>query len=257
MYDPYSHYINDNIDNIIDQPFKSNPNYTYILEHVDQAKGIEYLELIYSEFPTISLDQIIEYIKLNDRYGSPNKAIFTKGDIEFHASPSSIRYIYHALVILKHYFSHGNKPMVEIGGGYGGLFLAICFFSKILNIKISKYYIIDLPCIGKLIQKYLEMHKNDIQIEYSVIESNNYGKDIQETNLFLISNYCFTEVEAEHRERYITHLFPKISNGFIIWQTVFGLNLEYSKTLVKVIDQMEEKPQTGTDTPHKNYFIFF
>jgi hypothetical protein len=47
-----------------------------------------------------------------------------------------------------------NLEIVELGGGYGGLCLCLSHFSKILDVKISKYNIIDLDLVLKLQEKY-------------------------------------------------------------------------------------------------------
>ena len=109
-------------------------------------------------------------------------------------SPTSLRYVLHSLLILKYIKGTSTRKIVEVGCGYGGLFLGINYFSKILNITIDNYYFIDLPEICGLIKNYLELHKGDININYAIHTADNYGADIDETNLFFISNYCFTEI---------------------------------------------------------------
>jgi len=147
--------------------------------------------------------------------------------------------------------------MVEVGCGYGGLFLAICYFSKLFNIKIDHYCFIDLPQVSALIKNYLELHNESINIEYSIHSAYNYGADINQTDLFLISNYCFTEISSEYRNKYIETLFPKISNGFIIWQTIFNCPIEDTSKINKTIEKVvEEIPQTASQE-RKNYFVYF
>jgi hypothetical protein len=237
--------------------FKSNMNYQIILEHVSYDQGREYLGLIKNEFPFISEDKILQYIRMNDLYGNPTKYSYTIQSMNVECSPTSLRYVYHALLILSHYKKFKNTKIVEIGCGYGGLFLAVQYFSNLLNIHIDQYYFIDLPEVGQLIQKYLDLHKQNITIDYSIHKSNEFGLDIMDNDLFLISNYCFTEIDSEYRNNYVKHLLPKVNNGFIIWQTVFGLPITETKLLQKeMITVEEERPQTA-NLHNKNYHVYF
>ena len=261
MYNSYQKEVNDLIlsDNILN--FKTNKEYNGILEHVSFEQGNEYIYLIQKtiseDFSEITFDNINEYLLLNDSYGSPVKKNFIYNNTPIVCSPTSLRYILHALLILK-YLKHTDlKKIVEVGCGYGGLFLAIDHFSKILNIQIHNYYFIDLPEITKLIEKYLLIHKQKININYSIHSSCNYGEDIDDNNLFFISNYCFTEIDAEHRIKYIDSLFPKIKNGFIIWQTIFNVPIQSVNIIGKDITKIiEEYPQTATIN-NKNYYVYF
>jgi hypothetical protein len=258
MYNQYIDIVN-NIKEIDNSNFKSNNYYNNILEHVSHQQGFQYLILIQNEFPNITYNDIVNFSLINDKYGCPQKKNFNIGNATLTCSPSNLRYIYHSLLILTAYKNKNTKDMVEVGSGYGGLFLAICYFSKLLDIQINTYYLIDLPEICNLITKYLDINKEHINITYIVKHSNNYGKDIiNEHKLFFISNYCFTEIENEYRNNYIKHLIPKVSNGFIIWQTIGGLPLDNAINIFKNIEIIEEKPQTQIATiDNKNYFIYF
>jgi hypothetical protein len=56
--------------------------------------------------------------------------------------------------------------------------------------------------------------------------------------MFLVSNYCFSEISTEFQKKYIDTLFPKISHGFMAWNNsptyYFGFEIkeeiEYPKT---------------------------
>lgn len=258
-YTNYISYINEiTKNNIENSNFKSNEKYRDILEHVFQHYGIEYIKHIENEFPQIRVGDIIGYLQINDKYGLPNKYNFDFSNGVSHlCSPTSLRYVYHALKILTHFQTKKSKSIVEVGCGYGGLFLALCHFSKVLNIQIDHYYFVDLKMAGELIQKYLQLNSDNITIKYSVHDSSLYGKDINDENLFFVSNYCFTEISKEYRDQYINFLLPKTSSGFIIWQTVFGLSLKDTDQLKKQdLIICEEKPQTAS-IEHKNYFVYF
>jgi hypothetical protein len=259
MYNNYISFAKSvNKNNIQHIEFKKNSQYNAILEHVSFELGKEYLMLIENEFDNITFDNINDFVKINDKYGNPKLENFVNKDGKnVISSATSLRYIYHSLLILEHYKKSKLSSIVEIGCGYGGLFLAINYFSKLLSIKIDNYHLIDLPDICNLIYLYLELNKENIQINFSLYNCNEYGKNINENNLFLISNYCFTEIEDEHRKNYIKYLFDKIQNGLICWQTCFGLNINETRNLNKeIIKLVFEKPQTAS-YEHPNYFVYF
>ena len=259
MYNDYISFVKTiNETNIQNINFKTNYQYNKILEHVDYEQGKEYLKLIENEFDYVTFDNINDFVKINDKHGYPKLEIFVNKDGKnVTSSATSLRYIYHSLIILDYYKNTQLLSMVEIGCGYGGLFLAINYFSNLLNIKIENYYLIDLPEVCNLTDNYLKLNKENIRINYSLNNCYEYGKNINENNLFLISNYCFTEIEDGHRKNYIKYLFDKIQNGLICWQTCFGLNINETTILnKKIINLVLEKPQTAS-YKQPNYFVYF
>jgi len=223
--------------------FKSNEDYRGILEHVSFEQGVEYLKYIRNT-TSITETSIINFCKENDKIGEG-----IKYDYEFiNTSPSNLRYLFHSHLILKHISSLKleNLNIVEIGGGYGGLCLAINHLANDYNVTINKYNLIDLPAIGTLQRKYLESHTTNFTVNtYSAF---NYGEEItSNTNTFLISNYCFSEINFEHQSNYIKTLFPKINHGFIVWNHIplYDFGFKY--------DVEDEYPLTG----HLNKYIYF
>jgi len=260
MYSQYQIQVSNMLENK-NLNFKSDKAYNSILEHVSYEQGKSYISLIISiindDFKEITFENINNFLLMNDTYGNPKKENFMYNNMQIFCSPTSLRYVLHSLLILQSIKNNNSKKIVEVGCGYGGLFLGINHFSKILNIEIDKYYFIDLPEICGLIKNYIELHKNNIYINYSIHSAYNYGLDINENDLFFISNYCFTEIDELHRNNYIKHLFPKILNGFIIWQTIFNLPINNVNIIGKNIKHVvEEYPQTAT-VSKKNYYVYF
>ena len=109
--------------------FKRNETYNAILEHVTKKMGEDYLRLIETEFP-VTFEQFYGYIALNDANGQPRTCTFysKKFGKQFTCSPTSLRYVYHALLILQHFKECSSTEIVEVGCGYGGLCLAINYF---------------------------------------------------------------------------------------------------------------------------------
>ena len=264
MYSNYQEFLqkNENID-ITRLPFKSNNLYCSILEHVSPQHGMEYLKLILSEFPEIKKTTITNFCNLNDKYGFPNKYKFNEQNFEIICSPTSLRYIYHALTILTYFKTTNCKNIVEVGCGYGGLCLCINYFMKFFSISIDSYNIIDLkePC--NLIEKYITLHKNNITTNVNYHNSETYGKNVNNEKLFFISNYCYTEIDKVHNKNYTDSLLPKTQNGFLVWQNggnkgAYPIN-EAEKIIRKnIVNVIEEKPQTDAGYHiYKNYFVYF
>jgi hypothetical protein len=211
-----------------------------MLEHVNKEQGETYYNLLMSLY---SIDTIESFCKLNDSIGNPHKCNIRS--LKIPVSPTSLRYLYHAHLILRHFSNQPEIHIVEVGGGYGGLCLAINFLSK-LNYKIiSSYHIIDLDSAGKLQKKYLENF--DLSFNVDVSSSSDYGKNLTRTDYCLISNYCFSEIDRSHQENYIKYLLPKTKTGFLVWNNIplydFG----------KVTNFETENPLTGPG----NLYVYF
>lgn len=229
-YKTYSDYVGEICKTNNLSSFKSNSNYTYMLEHVSHKEGLEYLNHIINV--GISHDEIIEYCTINDKIGNPNKVTYTclDNNINLSVSPTSLRYILHAYLILNHIktLNSNGLNIVEIGGGYGGLCIAIHHFSKKYNIDINSYSIIDLENPSKLQNLYISKVCPLLNVNY--FNAINYGSDIEKNELFFVSNYAFSEIDKEHQQLYIKSLFPKISHGFMTWNNIpvydFGFKIK-------------------------------
>lgn len=241
MYNNFTNYINNITQKNDLSNFKSNSNVTGILEHVSFDLGYMYLNYI-KALTTLSDEQIISYCQKNDKIGGGMK--YDYGLVT--TSPSNLRYLLHSHLILSHMkkLDLNEVKIVEVGGGYGGLCLALNELSHLYNINIKKYYIVDLPDISKLQKLYLSKLNMDNVEFYSAYS---YGADINDNNLFLISNYCFSEIHQRHQKEYMRLLFPKILHGFMVWNWIslyyFGFN----------ITEEQEYPLTG----QYNKYIYF
>lgn len=247
IYTTYSDYVNSILLTGDISSFKSHPSYTYMLEHVHFKTGNDYLKLIQDEFHLSNVD-IATFCNKNDSIGSPQKATYGKMVV----SPSSLRYIYQALRILQHCKSVGvmNPSFVELGGGYGGLFLAIEHFMSRFDIVIKSYTFIDLEPISRLQEFYLSKHY--VQSPISFHKADTYGSEVLGDTNFLISNYCFSEIDAESRKKYVDILLPKCNHGFIVWNHI--AIYDFGKT----INSELERPMTcAQDSENLNYYVYF
>ncbi len=241
VYDSYMDYVQsmcseDNLTN-----FKSSPKYTRILEHLSAEEGLQYLECILT-FTKMSLDDINSFCAINDKIGNPRMHEYSFGK----ASPTSLRYVFHSHLILSYMKSihMDTANIVEVGGGYGGLCLALYHFAHLYDICITNYTIIDLPEIIALQNMY---HTRNNLNGITYINADSYGKDITARDCFLISNYCFSEIQPQHQLEYIKYLFPKIAHGFMCWNFHNVYNFGFEMTVV------DEYPCTCTG----NKYVYF
>jgi hypothetical protein len=223
-YSKYIHFIGEVCDSGNLQGFKNNYHYQGILEHVSRDQGTQYLKCI-RENTNISLDEILSFCNLNDRVGNPH--LHNHNGI--YCSPTSLRYIWHAHLILAYFSSLSNRSpldVIEIGGGYGGLCLAVHHFSKKYNVEIKSYTIVDLEAPLRLQKLYLA--QNPVHFDVRFVNANTYGADINTNGMYLISNYCFSEIDSAFQQKYIQHLFPKVAHGFMVWNHIPVYNFGFS-----------------------------
>jgi putative sugar O-methyltransferase len=244
-YDAYSDYVR-SICNANDfSVFKSNPNYTYMLEHVLKEQGKNYLDCIFS-LTSITKEEVIEFCSLNDAIGNPNKETYE--ELNFCVSPTSLRYIFHAHLILTHMknINESHANIIELGGGYGGLCLSVYHFASKYGVSINSYTICDLPSIIRLQKIYINTINPARNVEF--VDATTFGMNIEYRNMFLISNYCFSEISRENQNSYIKWLFPKISHGFMAWNAIHVYDFGFT------IREEPEIPNTGGDM---NRYIYF
>lgn len=218
-----------------DEAFKSHPDYTYMLEHVSQSQGNEYMSLLISEC-NMPIEQIVEFCQRNDAIGSPTT--FSITGLPIPVSPTSLRYLYHAHRIIGH--MKDTEVYVELGGGYGGLCMALDF----LGAPIRAYHIVDVDEALSLIQMVLA--KNPPRFSVHLHSSSTYGASIPGT-FGLISNYCFSEIEPHHQHQYLRSVFPKATRGFLTWNHIPLFPIGHTVTAVP------ERPMTGPG----NMFVTF
>jgi hypothetical protein len=205
------------------------PDVYYMLEHVAGHDAAQFAKQCLQEGLTHS--QIQTYANLCDSVGSPTIHHFPELKLTF--STTCIRYLYHAIQILKMY---NGLPIVEIGGGYGGLALAINFVAALKNVTVPVYIIIDLPNVQKLQEYYL----NHFLLSFPVFFSTTY-----EVPCFLVSNYALAEMGQTNRDNYVREfILPYVQQGFLLWNTCASYSFLDEKYDYSV---EEEKPKTGPD----------
>ncbi len=223
--------------------FKNNSDVNNIFEHRDCKWGNKFYDLIKKGFNT-SDEEILTFCKKNDAIGNPQLQTYSFGTV----SSNSIKYVYHANLVLSHVKSLGKTTIdfVEIGGGYGGMALAIFEFAPKYGIEIETYNLVDLPEIIKLQELYIKSHMRDMN-KFSFNSAFEYGSSIGKSGMYVIAIYSLGELDVSHQTSYITHLFPKIAHGFLIWNA-----LPYTSIGRDAI-YIPEMPLTG---PY-NRFVYF
>jgi hypothetical protein len=244
MYSKYQEAINRQLHLVPEEwNFKSDSDYTYILEHCDEYQGYQYLELIkchFAEFYERHLSVLKTTCGLNDKYGKTHKYVI--GDF-MTCSPTNLRYILHSLLILRDIkeYQLNDVDIIEIGGGYGGLCLFMHNIAPLYGINIRSYTIFDLPEASRLQDKYLTA------LNVQNVQLNNYTN--LNKNSFLISNYAFSEISKELQKEYIDKIInPYTAFGFLTWNCIPIYNFAENSIIKTEI----EYPQTGGDI---NYYV--
>jgi hypothetical protein len=248
IYDKYIESIKSNINlNPKEWNFKSSKDYRFVLEHLDQKMGQDYLDVINAEFHDIYTSNKELLIKLS------NKNDFYGKTIKFHypnfseCSPTNFRYILHSFMILKFIKENNliNVNFIEIGGGYGGLAFYINNLVNLFGINIESYSIFDLSEVSMLQDRYLKALKIK---NYHCFQLDNFNN--LKANSFLISNYAYSEISTDLQKEYTDKVInPFTSYGFLTWN--------FSK-VHKFIDNKVISIKRETPLTHKtNFYVTF
>ncbi len=221
---------------------KYHDDFRYMLEHVSRSTGEAYLKLL--EQTPISKERIRQFCAANDAIGCPKQESLSIGRY----SPTSVRYLYHAHLALTHFqrFASAAVSIVEVGGGYGGLCAAISFIRDLYTVKIDSYSIVDLPTIGQLQKMMLEHWTLGFPVSFHSADT--FGATVEGSGLYLISNYCFSELPRELQEKYRATLFPRVAHGFLAWNMIPVYPLGYPSQAAE-----PEQPLTGTGNQYVRF----
>lgn len=141
--------------------------------------------------------------------------------------------------------------IVEVGGGYGGLCYSILHNAALLGISIRSYTMIDLEPVTQL-QRMFHRKLSMLGVKYlaadkflSTGHNEHCAKDV-----FLVSNYCYSEIGQDLQRLYRDKLFPSVKHGFMVWNNSVGPNPE---NLPFEFTAEPERPLTG----EHNLFVRF
>lgn len=199
--------------NIEDMDFKLKGWMTKTVVNAVGWQSKQYYSLLEKHY-NFDLQNNIDYLKIlcnkDDNIGKPPKENHKMlGNI----CGNNIQYIYESFQIIEHFkkLNLNDINIIEIGGGYGGLAFYLINICKKFNINIKSYTIFDIPESNMLQTKYF----NEVKIKAkSTHLDDNYNIY---NNSFLISNYCFGEIEENYQKKYNDKIFEYVSHGFICW----------------------------------------
>ena len=220
-------------------PWKRHTDVVFMLEHVKKEFAETYLDLLVAG--GIPIDVIQMYARRVDSIGGAQIEVFRREKILV-ASSTCLRYLCHAMQIVD--FVQEDE-IVEIGGGYGGLLVAIAAMREIRSVETPlRYTIVDLPGPNCLQKKYVACFPlGDIDVHIRDCSDENGGR------ICLISNYCLAEMGQSNRDKYIETMMPKAVRGYFQWNSDASLDFlsSYKTTIV------DEYPKTG---PHNKTVTF-
>jgi putative sugar O-methyltransferase len=179
--------------------FKTNGEYTAILEHTSKEYGEQYKKFILNT--NLDLSKMDKF-KENDEQGG---SLLVKYEEPFGLiSPPTLRYIKVLSEIEMIFGSLDGKKIVEIGIGYGGQAKLIMDY-----FNVSEYNFIDLPEVMGLTKKYLEKYNyNNLNfLDFNDLPEKDYD--------IIISNYAFTECNRDIQNIYLDKIINKSKMGYI------------------------------------------
>jgi putative sugar O-methyltransferase len=187
--------------------FKSNPDYTAILEHASKNLGESYLKRILKNNSWLIDTEVSQQMFFeNDGLGSPKKEKFSLPDgSSFECSPSTLQYIGVVSNLVDLMDSLDDKLIIEIGGGYGGQ-------CKIIQsiFDVQGYLLMDLQEPSDLQYKYLKKSGIENFMAGTIVTVPN--KDEYD---LVISNYALTELSEEYQLTYVKTVCLQSKHGYI------------------------------------------
>lgn len=253
--------------------FKQNPVFNQFMEHVNREQGIQYIQCIERQFPEVTFDALRLFVQMNDRYGAPTKSIMPFYCVSagtnklLYCSPTSLRYAYQALLTLKHAMATGCTHIMELGAGYGGMFLALVMMVSEVYPECGLRHVTMLEAPGALpfLTAYLAAHETELvslarftwsggSVEHMadhVVWEEDHGPTM------LVSHYGFTEMNYDAQSFVRRIVVPKCTHGLLTWQTCFGDGVDDAQELLGThVTYVDEEPATGP-AHAKNYYVFY
>ena len=183
-------------------------------EHVDEALGRRYLDVIRRDAPDYLEPPSLERIRRNDIAGSPRLYAFEETGL---MSPVTLRYV-KVLSDLRRLFGDlTGMSIVEIGVGYGGQCRLICEFWP-----LRSFTLIDLDPVLALADRYLNavgVVPRPELLRHGVVRPARYD--------LVISNYAFTELDRRVQARYASEIVSHADRGYITCNfisSIFGVD---------------------------------
>ena len=211
--------------------FRSNRAIYRVIEGVPRHIGEHCIKRIPKEYLSqLSKLDHYECIGQPKRFNYPNVGSF---------SPCTLRYVMILADLKKRFGSLNTMNIAEIGGGYGGL----CAVMKTFE-NYKSYTLIDLPPVLKLAETFL----NKLKITNTHFIS---ALDLQHLKSYdlLISNYAFSEIDAEHQLEYLDKLIKHVPRGYMVLNFISQSKKILSLSRKKVKEHLENAGHQVTISP--------
>ena len=220
--------------------FRRHPSIRNVIEGSSKLQGRRNLKALQA----MAQDYVkkLPTLETYERLGNPRRFTYCNGRLY---SPCTIRYV-KILADMRHRFkSFNDMDIIEIGGGYGGQCAIMAHFEK-----FKSYTLIDLPCVLGLARKFVD--------ELGVSNVHTIGVDELdqlETYDLIVSNYAFSEIDAQHQLVYLEKVIKNIPRGYMTMNfigtrnNIQALPLEKIKELLTAaghkVKVEVERPQTN------------
>lgn len=116
-------------------------------------------------------------------------------------SPTSLRYLAHALWLVKEGYLQKGGRVIEIGVGFGGLAAMLALVAD------AKVMLVDLPEVERAARLQME----ELGLESRLVERSPVTADD-----LVISNYAFTELSESLQDAYIHEVLRNADQGVIL-----------------------------------------
>ena len=217
-------------------------------------RGNKYLNYLFKNNKNIILDNLDKLIKHNT-FGNPILYNFKFGNNILRMSDSIIPPLY-LITKIKKYFNKidNNLKIMEIGCGFG---INTVIFSDLIG--FSKYYMIDVPIMLKLQEKYIS-HFNIKNIIYiNPYDNLNEINNLNEEYDFFISDFAFTEFSKKLQLYYFNTIIKKCKKGIILGRIninkeninsylnkdIYNLFLKYFKIFYEINESYSKRGKSG------------
>ena len=275
--------------------FKQHPELNHTIESVSKELGGRYVQAIRDRFPQVTFDIIKSFVVKNDQYGSPQKFIYefpcvTSNTTKLlYGSPSSLRYAMQALLVLEHLSTTPCSWVVELGAGYGGMYVALLTFLPLFTLftPLTRYVAIELPDVAVMTRTYLQtvvngQNASGLKIPNDVVQMNLAGdsaplpyhiwtwdematkmeeeRSAWMSDAFFVSHLGFTELDGDVQEVVRKRCLRYCSHGMLTWQTCFGDDVQYASEMLgnrvsKVDPEVPDTVPSYLQMP--NYYVYF
>ena len=215
--------------------FRTNPEYGIVLESGEKGIGKNNLRRLKKMAGAKWVENSIEIIAENDKFGGPELHSFD--ELLVKCSSSSIQYGLDYFNIKTIIGDTNGKSInvVEVGAGFGGLARLLCRFEN-----IEKYTIIDFPEVCALAKRYLENYPECLD-KIAFIDASDIMKSwtqLEPAELF-IASASVAELNNELQCFYFTNFIQKADWSYIVYNSVH--KEENLKFLSEFLENSEQK----------------